>query len=269
MQEAPVLEQDSGEAMAADIMPQMQAETLPILYQDEVLVVVNKPSGLLVHRSPIDRHETRFAVQLVRDQIGQKVFPVHRLDKPTSGALVFALNPEVARHLGEQMMGHQVEKTYLAVVRGYAPEAGEIDHPLVEEPDKRIKGSAQKTDPQPAFSRYRRLAMAELDACIERYPQSRFSLVEVMPETGRRHQIRRHMKHINHPIIGDAKHGRGRYNRYFKEHLDSDRLLLAATSITFTHPVSGERLTVRAPLEASMQHIMCRLGWQDWADQLS
>lgn len=246
-----------------------QEEILPVLYQDEHLVVINKPSGLLVHRSPIDRHETRFALQMVRNQIGQKVFPVHRLDKPTSGALVFALSSEVARKLGEQMMAHEVDKTYVAVVRGYAPEAGEIDHALVEEPDKRIKGSKEKSEPQPAFSRYRCLATAELDACIERYPQSRFSLVEVKPETGRRHQIRRHLKHINHPIIGDAKHGRGRYNRYFKEHLDSDRLLLAATTISFAHPVSGERLTVKAPLEASMQSIMSRLGWQDWVDQLS
>ncbi len=246
-----------------------QEEILLVLYQDEHLVVINKPSGLLVHRSPIDRHETRFALQMVRNQIGQKVFPVHRLDKPTSGALVFALSSEVARKLGEQMMAHEVDKTYVAVVRGYAPEAGEIDHALVEEPDKRIKGSKEKSEPQPAFSRYRCLATAELDACIERYPQSRFSLVEVKPETGRRHQIRRHLKHIKHPIIGDAKHGRGRYNRYFKEHLDSDRLLLAATTISFAHPVSGERLTVKAPLEASMQSIMSRLGWQDWVDQLS
>lgn len=246
-----------------------QEEILPVLYQDEHLVVINKPSGLLVHRSPIDRHETRFALQMVRNQIGQKVFPVHRLDKPTSGALVFALSSEVARQLGEQMMAHEVDKTYVAVVRGYAPESGEIDHALVEEPDKRIKGSKEKTEPQPAFSRYRCLATAELEVCIERYPQSRFSLVEVKPETGRRHQIRRHLKHINHPIIGDAKHGRGRYNRYFKEHLDSDRLLLAATTISFTHPVSGELLMVRAPLEASMQHIMSRLGWQGWVDQLS
>ncbi|MDX1320940.1 MAG: tRNA pseudouridine(65) synthase TruC [Oceanospirillum sp.] len=246
-----------------------QDEILPVLYQDEHLVVVNKPSGLLVHRSPIDRHETRFALQMVRNQIGQKVFPVHRLDKPTSGALVFALSSEVARKLGEQMMAHEVDKTYVAVVRGYAPEAGEIDHALVEEPDKRIKGSKEKSEPQAAFSRYRCLATAELDVCIERYPQSRFSLVEVKPETGRRHQIRRHLKHINHPIIGDAKHGRGRYNRYFKEHLASDRLLLAATEIAFQHPVTGQPLTIQAPLEESMQRIMSRLGWDTWVQQLS
>jgi len=246
-----------------------QAETLPILYQDDFLVVVNKPSGLLVHRSPIDRHETRFALQIVRNQVGQRVYPVHRLDKPTSGALVFALSSDIARKLGEQMMAHQVDKTYVAVVRGFAPEAGDIDHALVEEPDSRLKGSQQKTEAQSALSHYRCLATAELDACIERYPQSRFSLVEVKPKTGRRHQIRRHLKHINHPIIGDAKHGRGRYNRYFKEHLESHRLLLAATGLCFDHPVSGEKITVKAPLEASMQQIMLRLGWAGWVDVLS
>ena len=129
------------------------AESLSLLYCDPYLVVVNKPSGLLVHRSPIDRHETRFALQLVRNQLGQRVFPVHRLDKPTSGALVFALSSEVARKLGEQMMAHQVDKTYVAVVRGYAPESGEIDHALVEEPDNRIKGAKEKSEAQPALSR--------------------------------------------------------------------------------------------------------------------
>ncbi|WP_245583340.1 tRNA pseudouridine(65) synthase TruC [Oceanospirillum beijerinckii] len=244
-----------------------QDEILPVLYQDDALIVINKPTGLLVHRSPIDRHETRFALQLVRNQIGQRVYPVHRLDKPTSGALVFALSSEIARKLTEQFTAKQIDKTYLAVVRGYAPESGTIDHALVEEPDKKMPGSKIKSDPQPAVSHYRCLAQAELSVLIERYPQSRFSLVEVKPETGRRHQIRRHMKHINHPIIGDAKHGRGRYNRYFKECMDSDRLLLAATEISFDHPVSGEKLTIKAPVQDNMLALMNRLGWQLWVER--
>ncbi len=263
-----MIREDTLSGASGSLSQNGQDEILPILYQDEYLVAIHKPSGLLVHRSPIDRHETRFAVQMLRDQIGCKVYPVHRLDKPTSGVLIFALSSEIARKLGEQMMAHQMDKTYLAVVRGFAPEYGEIDHALVEEPDKRVKGS-RKSEPQPAFSRYRCLATAELNVSIERYPQSRFSLVEVKPETGRRHQIRRHLKHINHPIIGDAKHGRGRYNRYFKEHLESNRLLLAAISIRFAHPVSGDSLEIAAPLEASMQHIMLRLGWGWWVKQYS
>ncbi|SJZ74812.1 tRNA pseudouridine65 synthase [Oceanospirillum multiglobuliferum] len=245
------------------------AEQLPILYQDADLVVVNKPSGLLVHRSPIDRHETRFALQLVRDQIGQRVYPVHRLDKPTSGVLIFALSPAIARALTEQFTAHQIEKTYLAVVRGFAPESGIIDHPLVEEPDKMMPGRKAPTEAQSALSHYRCLAQAELAVCIEKYPVSRFSLVEVQPKTGRRHQIRRHLKHINHPIIGDAKHGRGRYNRYFKEQLATDRLLLAATRVCFQHPVTGQALSIQAPLDCCMTQLLQRLGWQAWADHFN
>lgn len=253
--------------VSAPLVDDGQAERLPVLFQDDSLIVVHKPSGLLVHRSPIDRHETRFAMQIVRDQIGQHVFPVHRLDKPTSGALVFALNRDIARMMTEAFTDKQVEKTYVAVVRGFAPQSGDIDHALVEEPDKMMPGRQRKTDPQPAFSRYRCLGQSVLPVCIEKYPESRFSLVEVKPETGRRHQIRRHMKHINHPIIGDAKHGRGRYNRYFKEHLDSDRLLLAATHIGFQHPLSGETLSIRCPVEDNMRNLIERLGWREQAEE--
>lgn len=239
-------------------------ETLDILYQDEYLVVVNKPSGLLVHRSMIDRHETRFAMQIVRDQIGQHVFPVHRLDKPTSGVLVFALSSEMARKLGEQFQDGKVEKTYLAVVRGITPEAGVIDHALKEKHDKMTDKKARKYKPaQEALSEYRRLATVELPVQIDRYPQSRYSLVEVKPKTGRKHQVRRHMKHIAHPIIGDAKHGKGNHNRYFAEHLNAGRLLLACTDMSFFHPVTGEPLCIKAPLDTVFKELMARFGWSD------
>ncbi|WP_439136445.1 tRNA pseudouridine(65) synthase TruC, partial [Pseudomaricurvus sp.] len=220
------------------------AETLPVIYRDEHLFVVNKPSGLLVHRSEIDRHETRFALQIARDQIGQRVYPVHRLDKPTSGVLIFALSPDAARTLSRAIEDKQVRKTYHAVVRGYAPENGYIDHALKEELDKYTdKQARQDKPPQSAQTHFRRLATIELPVEIERYPQSRYSLVECFPETGRKHQIRRHMKHINHPIIGDAKHGRGRHNRYFSSELDAGRLLLHASDMQTPHPETGEMLT--------------------------
>lgn len=254
---------------ATEHAPMPIAETLPILYRDEHLVIVNKPSGLLVHRSPIDRHETRFALQLVRDQIGQRVYPVHRLDKPTSGVLIFALSATVARQLTTQFTQHQIEKTYIAVVRGFAPESGVIDHPLVEEPDKMMPGRKTPTEAQQAISHFRCLGQAELPVCIEKYPISRFSLVQVQPQTGRRHQIRRHLKHINHPIIGDAKHGRGRYNRYFKAELGVDRLLLAATQVRFQHPVTGQMLSVQAPLDQEMTQLFQRFGWHNWAEHFN
>ena len=235
-------------------------ETLPILYQDDAIVAINKPSGLLVHRSPIDRHETRFAVQLLRDQIGQYVYPVHRLDKPTSGVLLFALTPELASQLGQAFQAHQVEKTYLAVLRGYCPESGRIDYPLTEEPDKRIARS-KPAAPQEAVTDFRCIANYELDVAIETYPQSRYSLALAMPKTGRRHQLRRHFKHLSHPIIGDAKHGRGRHNRYFAEQLNCPRLLLHAAQLRFVHPLTQDTICVDAPLDQYFSELVRRFNW--------
>lgn len=238
------------------------AETLPVIFQDQHLIAVNKPSGLLVHRSEIDRHETRFALQIVRDQIGQKVYPVHRLDKPTSGVLVFALTPSSARTISKAIEDKAVRKTYHAVVRGYIDHHGHIDYALKEELDKYSDQKArQDKAPQSAQTDYRRLATIEIPVEIEGYPQSRYSLVECMPATGRKHQIRRHMKHINHPIIGDAKHGRGRHNRYFKETLNAGRLLLHASQMQLPHPETGETLIFNAPIDETLNQLFERFDW--------
>lgn len=237
-------------------------QPLDILYADEYLVAINKPSGLLVHRSAIDRHETQFALQLLRDQIGQRVYPVHRLDKPTSGSLVFALSSEVARKLAEQFAAQQVQKRYLAVVRGYAPESGVIDHALCEEVDKMTDRRARRDKPaQEAVTHFRRLATAELPVCVERYPSSRYSLVEAMPKTGRKHQIRRHMKHIAHPIIGDAKHGKGVHNRFFQARYGCRRLLLACVQMTLRHPVTAAPLDLHAPAGEDFARLCDEFGW--------
>lgn len=229
---------------------------LTLLYLDDELLAVHKPAGLLVHRSPIDRHETEFALQYARAlNGGRHVYPLHRLDRPTSGVLVFARDPEVARTLGLRMMAGEVEKTYLAVVRGWPAPSGTIDHPLRDEPeDRRLKGQEQTV--RDALTHYRTLATTELKVAIETYPTSRYALVILNPKTGRKHQLRRHMKHISHPIIGDANHGRGRHNRYFAERFGQGRLMLAATRIRFPHPASGESLTITAPLEASFRQVL-------------
>ncbi len=238
-------------------------EQLDILYQDEHLVAINKPAGLLVHRSEIDRHETRFAIQLLRNQIGQRVYPVHRLDKPTSGVLLFALQPEANRRLSQAFMAGQVSKSYLAVVRGYTAQSGHIDHPLSRTPDRFADADAQPGKaPQSATTDYRRLATIELPYRVDRYPSSRYSLVELTPTSGRKHQLRRHMKHINHPIIGDTTHGKSRHNRLFSEKFASKRLLLAATQIRFTHPATGEQTTIKSPLENNFSQLLSTLGWQ-------
>ncbi|WP_305907813.1 pseudouridine synthase [Methylomarinum sp. Ch1-1] len=242
--------------------PQFLPEKNPLteIYRDDWLLVVHKPAGLLVHRSPIDRHETEFALQYARAMNGgQYVYPVHRLDRPTSGLLVFARDQQTASTLGKAMMAGAVRKTYLAMVRGWLPEQGVIDHPLRDEPeDKRRKG-----DPQPvreALTRYRRLATTEIPVEIEGYPTSRYSLVALYPETGRKHQLRRHMKHISHPIIGDANHGRGRHNRYFAKRFGQGRLMLASTSMDFLHPVTGVRLQLNAEPEASFLKLLPIFG---------
>lgn len=216
---------------------------LNLLYHDDFLVAIDKPAGLLVHRSDLDRHETRFAVQLLRDQLGRRVYPVHRLDKGTSGVLLFAFATDIVRALGTQFEAGTVEKTYFAVVRGWPPEAGIIDHPLTRKFDDYGR-QFPATEAQPAITHFRRRASIELPICVDHYSTSRYALVELHPETGRQHQLRRHMKHIGHPIIGDATYGKGIHNRYFQQALGSHRLLLACTRLAFRHPVNGQKVSV-------------------------
>jgi tRNA pseudouridine65 synthase len=241
---------------------------LPVLYRDDWLIVIHKPAGLLVHRSALDRHETRFALQMLRDQIGQRVFPVHRLDKGTSGVLLFALDREIGRALNGQFERGEVTKRYLAVVRGHPPAAGEIDHPLARMADEQV-GINVNAAAQPAVTRFRRLATVELPYRVDRYPSSRYALLELAPLTGRWHQLRRHMKHISHPIIGDATHGKGRHNRLFQDLFGCQRLLLAATEMRLAHPVSGQDLRLQAGVADDFSDVLGRMGWGEWAEAIS
>lgn len=243
------------------MMPE-PAEQLPILFRDEHCIAVNKPAGLLVHRSLIDRHERRFAMQLLRDQIGQRVYPVHRLDKPTSGVLLFGLSSEAAQRLSASFSARGVAKTYLGVVRGHTEAQGLIDYPLKEQLDKMTDRRARRDKaPQPAVTAYRRLAVCELPYAVDRYPSSRYALLELRPQTGRKHQIRRHLKHIFHPLIGDTTYGNGKHNRLFRERFACPRLLLHAASLSFVHPYSGADCQLHAPLEDCFLHLLDELGW--------
>ena len=222
----------------------MPESLLPIIYQDQHLVVIDKPSGLLVHRSRLASDAKVFAMQLLRDQLGRHVYPLHRLDRPTSGLLVFALDSDTARLVNEQWAERSVEKTYHAVVRGYVDDGGIIDYPLKEELDKIADKDARgDKEAQQAVTEYRCLKRIELPFKVsKKHDTSRYSLVELKPKTGRKHQLRRHMSHIRHPIIGDSRHGEGRHNRFFRDQFGCDRLLLAATQIRFQHPHSKEIL---------------------------
>jgi tRNA pseudouridine65 synthase len=237
---------------------------LEILYQDEYLVAVNKPSGLLVHKSPIDKHETRFALQEVRNQIGRYVYPVHRLDKPTSGVLLFALNEEVAQKLSLSFRNTEVQKEYLAVVRGYTKIKECIDYPLKQMLDtKEQKAKGVTKEPQDAMTCYECLATVELPYPVSHYPAARYSLVKLIPKSGRKHQLRRHMKHIFHPIVGDTKHGRGEHNKLFREKFDVHRLLLHAYRLTFIHPLNQQKICINAPLDKNFGYLFELFGWNE------
>ncbi len=224
------------------------------------MVAINKPSGLLVHRSWIDKDETRFAMQMLRDQIGQHVFPVHRLDKPTSGVLLFALSKEIARLLSEQMQAGGFCKEYRAVVRGYIDSEGEIDYPLKEVLDKMTDAKANRDkDAQEAVTLYEKLGETELPFAVGRYSTTRYSYVRMLPKTGRKHQLRRHMKHILHPIVGDTKYGRNEHNRFFREQYDCHRLLLHAYRLRLSHPVSEVSIEIIADEDMTFFDIIKRL----------
>lgn len=237
--------------------------TLRLLYQDEYLVAIDKPSGLLVHRSWLDRHETQFAMQMTRDLIGQHVYPVHRLDRPTSGVLLFALDPQTARTLSEDFAQHRVQKEYLALVRGWTPDQLFIDYPLKEELDKIADKFATVDKPaQEAQTQLQRLQTVELPYAVSaKHPTSRYSLVRLMPHTGRKHQLRRHMAHIFHPIVGDTKHGDGRHNRFFREQYDCQRLMLCNLSLTIQHPVLQSPLRIQTELDAQWLQLFAQFGW--------
>lgn len=235
-------------------------DRLAILHADDHLVAVDKPAGLLVHRSNLDRHETRFALQLVRDQMGREVFPVHRLDKPTSGVLLFAFDRDTCQAMSRRFECGEVDKRYIAVVRGHPDAEFLIDHPLSRLRDE-PGALATSAEAQPATTVGRCRATVELPIRVDRYPTSRYALVDLVPRTGRRHQLRRHLKHVSHPIIGDTTYGKSRHNRLFEEQFGCRRLLLACTALRLRHPVTGAALTIRASPGPEFRHVLEQLGW--------
>ncbi|MDQ7059612.1 MAG: tRNA pseudouridine(65) synthase TruC [Sulfurimonas sp.] len=230
---------------------------LEILYQDKYLVAVNKPSGMLVHKSLIDAKEIYFAMKMLSEQIGQWVYPIHRLDKPTSGVLLFALDKETAARMGEQFSQHTIEKKYIAIVRGYIEEVGFIDYALSVKLDKIADKNANKDKvAQDAQTHYKRLSTVELAQAVGRYEKTRYSLVELSPRTGRKHQLRRHMKHLSHHILGDTKYGRGEHNTMVRKYYNCHRLMLHAISLEFKHPYTDSKTKVKAPYDITWENFL-------------
>lgn len=241
-----------------------QAPEIEILYEDEHLVAIHKPAGLLVHRSYLARRERFFAMQLTRDLVGCHVFPVHRLDRPTSGVLLFAKSSEVANALCEQFASHMIEKQYLALVRGNMHESGILDYALKIELDELgDKNADPNKAAQEAVTAYEPLLNTEIPYQSGRYPTSRFALVRLSPKTGRKHQLRRHMAHLRHPIVGDTTHGDGKQNAFFREHFGINRLWLIAKKLTFTHPITQTRLSIETELESEWETVFAELGWDE------
>ncbi|WP_342084271.1 pseudouridine synthase [Dyadobacter sp. OTU695] len=224
-------------------------DSLQILFRCEHLVAISKPNGLLVHRSPIASDADVFAVQLLRDQLGQKVYPVHRLDRKTSGVLLFALDEATNSEMQRKFMNGEVKKTYHAIVRGYTPDSGEIDYPL-----KRDDGVVQD-----AVTFFETLQRTEMPFAVGKHPTSRYSLVKLNPVTGRMHQLRKHMAHILHPIIGDRPHGCNKQNRFFKEQFGMMQMMLHAVSLEFVHPTTHEHVNIFAYYEAEFFRMLEKL----------
>jgi tRNA pseudouridine65 synthase len=228
---------------------------LDILYQDDALIAVNKPAGLAVHRSKMVGNAEEFLIDLLRDQVGGTVQLAHRLDRATSGVLLIARSSEISAALGEQFMGRHVRKKYLTVVRGWPdPEEGLIDYAL--------PGSRETGPRREARTHYQRLATIEVPIELGRYPQQRYALVQAEPESGRFRQIRKHLAHIHHPVIGDCQHGRGDHNRLYKQHFGCHRMLLHAWQLRFAHPVSGNPMSIDAPLDDAYANLLARFDWK-------
>ncbi|GAA4419869.1 tRNA pseudouridine(65) synthase TruC [Nibrella viscosa] len=231
--------------------------SLSVLYQSADLVAINKPHGLLVHRSPIASDASEFAVQLLRDQLGQRVYPVHRLDRKTGGVLLFALSEAMNAIMQTLFAEGRVHKTYLAIVRGYTADYQEIDYPLRRE--DRNAGAGELQD---AFTVLKTRQRTEVDLPFGKHATSRYSLVELTPTTGRMHQLRKHMAHILHPIIGDRPHGCNKQNKLFKERFAMDTMLLHAQTLRFRHPLSQEDISISAPLQAEFTRMLSLLFGQ-------
>ncbi len=226
---------------------------LEIIHATKNHVAINKPPGLLVHPSSIARDADTSALQQLRDQIGQYVYPVHRLDRKTSGVLLFALNKESQILLNKAFQNGNMDKEYLAIVRGHIADSGIIDYELTNEKNKT----------QQAVTHFKCLQKTEIDLPHGKHQTSRYSLVHLIPKTGRHHQLRKHMAHIFHPIIGDRPHGCNKQNKLFKENFDLMEMLLHATELSFQDPQTGESVLIRAKQHGEFERMRVALNFSD------
>ncbi|MHA7879475.1 MAG: pseudouridine synthase [Saccharospirillum sp.] len=246
-------------------------DPLSVLYQDDALLAINKPAGLLMHPSPLAPRETDTLVSRVRAQFGvDRIHSIHRLDRPTSGVVLLARSTSVARQLAQAFGERRLQKHYLAIARGFTPEVFNCQEPLREELDEVADRQARTNKPpQAARTEFQRLAIAEVGLPVSRYPKARFSLLACRPHTGRKHQIRRHLKKLRHPILGDTRHGDRHHNHWAWEHAPLTTLALHAQALSLEHPLSGASLTITAPIPWPWQACCQWLGWHAHAQRFT
>lgn len=230
-----------------------QLPELDIIYEDQYLVAINKPHGLLVHPSGIAEETRETAMYLLKEQLGNKwIYVTHRLDSKTAGVILFAINAKVQKKINHQFEKRLIKKIYYAIVRGYTEDSGTIDYALVN-----TKGKTQD-----AVTQYETLSRTEIEVPLGEHETSRYSLVKVMPETGRYHQIRKHLAHIDHPIIGDRPHGCNKQNRMFKKEFNSMTMFLHARSLKFYHPRKETDIEIKAPLQTEFKTMLTTLEFK-------
>ena len=232
---------------------------LPILYRDNCLIAVSKPSGMFVHRTAEDRSDKQVVLQILRDQIGEYIYSIHRLDRATSGVVLLATTKEAASAMSTAFAERAVSKTYMALVRGHCETEGQISRPLISSQGRDKPAGHPMAQPKEAMTFFCTLKKFEIPISCGRYDTTRSSLIEVQPRTGRFHQIRRHMNFVSHPVIGDTTHGDSRHNVLYREHFALERLMLAAVRLEFRHPTTGESVSINCPPNASFSNVIQRL----------
>ena len=227
----------------------MEFQPLDIIYEDSDFIAINKPCAIMVHPTKITEDKV-FLMQILRDQIGQRVYPVHRLDRPTSGVLLFGKHSDAAAEISTLFRNQLVKKEYRAIVRGFMDEKGIINHPIANK---------KFAEAQSAVTLYKKLSEINYPAAIGPYPSARYTYLALYPQTGRRHQLRRHLSHLRHPIIGDKRYGDLKHNKYFAEQLDSPFLLLHALRMNFEIS-PGKTIRLEAPIQAHFSSTLEQLG---------
>ena len=205
---------------------------MEILFEDEWLIAINKEAGHLVHPADLPQPDDIVCMKVVRDHLNLKIYPTHRLDRPTCGALLFAKNKTIARAINRAFERKQVEKIYHAVVEGSPPEQEwRCEEPLQKTPDLPWKEA--------------RTSFRVIESLREE-----FTLLEATPETGRYHQIRKHLLHCGHPIIGDYRYaGLEKCEQWNQSLPIGQRMLLQCRSLTFAHPADQTAISIEAPEE--------------------